>query len=1527
MFVSCGKFRLSQISLEVEILGDSKPVTVHKRLSRIFSYLEALNQARNPAVSVIDDQRWALRLRDLPSHPSVQVGVAPSRAEDRVENTNGDHVLRVQRPALSRPPEPPAILSDWLERGWDKYPGQIKTLEFRNITDDVGNPVVERFDDNPERTTALADWSSHRSAWVEAENPAREAMKVFEKLYELYGELEREEERYEIILGDGQLNWRCGDGGVNHPVLLQRLRFAFDPTVPEFVLYNSDHSPELYSSLFRAMPEVDGRRLAAAREKVEQEWFHPLEQEDTTAFLRYFVQQLAPQAEFLDEAADWRVQLDHPRIWRDPVIFVRQRSLGFASAIEAIIEDIERRKSFPISLVNISGAPTRPESDPSGLNEEPANSEPQSVDERDILFSKPANQEQFQIAARLQSSGCVLVQGPPGTGKTHTIANLIGHLLASGKSVLVTSHTTKALRVLRQKVVEKLRPLCVSLLESDSESRKELEGAVSGIVHRLANESEAELRGKAEIFRSRRTELYNKLESAERLLVDCVKDEYRDIVIAGESYRPAEAARTVRQFFVDDSWIPSPVRHGSALPLTEEQLAELYWTSTAVSAGDERELDRPLVELELVPSPSRFTSEIADLQMLSSEDLLQGGELWKADSLTIEYLESLASRIETVQKFLEVEAQELWKLHVVAAGQRGDATAGPWRNLLDRIHTVSVEYEDLQEALYQHGPVIEGELGDEEFAVLQELSSRMTAEGHISKWSLLIHPAWKKLLSRVTVSGRVPQNSSELDVIVRYARAVRSRKELLRRWDRQIQPIGGPAAEGLGPEPLVVLRQYAELIKEAVEWHGKHWKPLTTEVETIADWSRFVSMEQPVVSPVGDLLRESHALRSFIGALQRKVQLLRKAKIEQDLRDCLSLLESRMGQNPAEVIQLLADAIKMRDCTSYQAAYDRLVSLVQLRGTLTRRRELLDNLATVAPGWANAIRNRIAPHGAGKVPGDCSKAWLWRQFHDELELRNRMSPSELQAQIETLKLELDHLNTDLIDASAWGYQIGRIKREQQQALIGWLDTIKHIGRGTGKRVPRLLQEAKELMNQSKSAVPVWIMPLSRVVENFDPASTRFDVLIIDEASQCDILGLIAMYMADQVVVVGDHEQVSPEGVGQNVDEVQHLIDSHLTGIPNAHLYDGRMSVYDLARQSFGGLICLREHFRCVPEIIHFSSELSYNWQIKPLRDASEVALKPHTIAIRTNGVRDGGKSNEIEARHVCSLLMSCLEQPAYEGKTFGIISLLGEEQAFKIEKMLRSVLPPAVFTSRRLLCGNAAQFQGDERDVIFLSMVDSADSGPLVMRDDDRFRKRFNVAASRAKDQMWLVHSLNHETDLKKGDLRRRLIEHALKPTAASSKLAKAEKGADSEFEREVIRRLTSAGYQVQSHKRVGYFEIDIVVEGDGKRLAVECDGDRYHTRHNFADDMERQATLERLGWRFVRIRGSEFFRDPDRTMTPVFTRLDRLGVAKASGHQSNVRVNASLIQEVIRRAEHIRASWDIDNGEGLSGEHEGSPA
>src|SRR5207247_10321916 len=123
-----------------------------------------------------------------------------------------------------------------------------------------------------------------------------------------------------------------------------------------------------------------------------------------------------------------------------------------------------------------------------------------TISDDDILLAKETNEEQLQIIRRLSHSGSVIVQGPPGTGKTHTIGNIIGHLLAQGKSILVTAQTAKALRVLRDKVPEVLQPLCVAVLGSDQDARRQLESCIGSITERLTSDSSATLLDKAKTF-------------------------------------------------------------------------------------------------------------------------------------------------------------------------------------------------------------------------------------------------------------------------------------------------------------------------------------------------------------------------------------------------------------------------------------------------------------------------------------------------------------------------------------------------------------------------------------------------------------------------------------------------------------------------------------------------------------------------------------------------------------------------------------------------------------------------------------------------------------------------------------------------------------------------------------------------------------------------------------------------------------------------------------------------------------------
>jgi very-short-patch-repair endonuclease len=215
--------------------------------------------------------------------------------------------------------------------------------------------------------------------------------------------------------------------------------------------------------------------------------------------------------------------------------------------------------------------------------------------------------------------------------------------------------------------------------------------------------------------------------------------------------------------------------------------------------------------------------------------------------------------------------------------------------------------------------------------------------------------------------------------------------------------------------------------------------------------------------------------------------------------------------------------------------------------------------------------------------------------------------------------------------------------------------------------------------------------------------------------------------------------------------------------------------------------------------------------------------------------------------------------------------------------------------------------------------VDTAQHGALSLRDQELFKQRFNVAASRARDQMWIVHSLSPNNDLKPDDLRRQLIEHTEDPALLMRALEEREKRAQSGFEREVMKRLASAGYRVTPHWRIGTFRIDLVVEGGGKRLAIECDGDRYYPLEKLSEDMDRQLILERMGWIFTRVRSSDFLRNPARTMKSIFEKLQMMEISPDGNTRDgklDAKVSHDVTERLIRRAEELRKSWAKGNGD-----------
>ncbi|MBI4379098.1 MAG: DUF559 domain-containing protein [Nitrospinae bacterium] len=421
--------------------------------------------------------------------------------------------------------------------------------------------------------------------------------------------------------------------------------------------------------------------------------------------------------------------------------------------------------------------------------------------------------------------------------------------------------------------------------------------------------------------------------------------------------------------------------------------------------------------------------------------------------------------------------------------------------------------------------------------------------------------------------------------------------------------------------------------------------------------------------------------------------------------------------------------------------------------------------------------------------------------------------------------------------------------------------------------------------------------LHRVVQSFPAESGIFDVVIVDEASQCDMKSLPVLFRAKKVLVVGDPEQISPVSVGIDRSKVFELIRQFLSDISNADttfLIDN--SLYDISKTiPRMGRILLTEHFRCVPPIIEFNNYLcpSYAGKLEPLRQPNpQERLDPSINNIfMENGFKDNSDVNKPEAEALVEMLIKCCKDEQYSrgGKnnrkrTMGVISLLGEKQAKYISELIAQRIDETEREERRIICGDAYAFQGDERDVMFLSLVVATNEQYRALTIDSD-RQRFNVATSRARDQVFLFHSVRLN-DIKNPEcVRYKLLSWYMNPPLAEIEAGMEilKQKAESPFEIDVGERIINRGYRVIPQFRPlpnDYnYRIDLVIQGENNRVAVECDGDRSHGIERWEYDQRREAQLRRAGWKFWRINGSAFYRNKEKALESLWQFLEEEGV------------------------------------------------
>lgn len=418
---------------------------------------------------------------------------------------------------------------------------------------------------------------------------------------------------------------------------------------------------------------------------------------------------------------------------------------------------------------------------------------------------------------------------------------------------------------------------------------------------------------------------------------------------------------------------------------------------------------------------------------------------------------------------------------------------------------------------------------------------------------------------------------------------------------------------------------------------------------------------------------------------------------------------------------------------------------------------------------------------------------------------------------------------------------------------------------------------------------------SSQISDYLPSECLFDLVVIDEASQSDITVLPGMLRGKQWLIVGDGKQVSPTESFISEDS----IDSLRAALPRSPLEDSLLpgqSFFDLCAQAYPrGRVVLSEHFRCAPEIISFSNEQFYDGRLVPLRlPSSSERLSPSLIDVRVPDGAKVGKVNERECDEIVRLVNSLVTDAASQclpvSRTIGIISLLGDDQSRLIRGRLLDRIGPSKFKEHNVLVGDPPTFQGAERDVVFLSMVCSPGSVPTQNRL--MHAQRMNVALSRARDRMVLVRSIDSHHIPNNEDIKLPVIEFFEAVTTLEGR-ATTEMDEDATVERKaeiasfsfrvraealLEKLLKERGFTVRSMGVVWNHALCVEHKGSSARAGL-CVDNAGESKEEWNRVVTQQKSIERVGWKCLRVDGLSLLSDHGSAMIKVLEFLASAGV------------------------------------------------
>ena len=545
-----GRCDMDVTAVETPATDDSDAVVLDRARALVEYLLAVRAVVERPARTVPEvDAFWE---HDLPDHPAIVLG----------PHGDAGPWLRVGRPTRPADPIIPLVLANVLV--WDLSYRDIPHLAMRPV-DEETSAVFEAWLDDVWRP------------WAATATAAEATRKLHDRLYDLRFRLDNDTAHAELVWGHTVLDAYVGGRRVRYPLIATPVAIEYDPDTTT-ILVVPQGPARLQPD---ALADIDSRRVADLLELAgtgNQVDVDPWDHTERRDFADRALRRLGFDPVLRSPADGTSTE---PHVVDTSVLFLRPRQRMVRRFLEQMRDRFDRGDGQVGALASVlAHEPSRLR-----LTEDDDLAWVGLADR--LLMPMASNEAQESIVRRLVEHRSVAVQGPPGTGKTHTIRNLICHLVANGKRVLVLAQKEDPLRVLRNGLPEEIQPLCLAILGRTADQLVQLQTAARELSDRAATLDQAVEARWVDRLNTEIVQVESTVTAARLLLQSVAEREARTYPDAGIGASTAsDVGAWLRANAVDLGFIPDPVEPGVPVPLSSEAFASLFDIAGRTTADD-----------------------------------------------------------------------------------------------------------------------------------------------------------------------------------------------------------------------------------------------------------------------------------------------------------------------------------------------------------------------------------------------------------------------------------------------------------------------------------------------------------------------------------------------------------------------------------------------------------------------------------------------------------------------------------------------------------------------------------------------------------------------------------------------------------------------------------------------------------------------------------------------------------------------------------------------------------------------------